>query len=451
MNDKTFCLLLSENCNFACKYCYERSGKGHNKNNMSKEVAMDVLNYIFNQNEEEVILSLFGGEPTMNPSVIDLICTEGKRMAKEQSKRFSVGMITNGSLMNRNLYDIMKKHIDVINDIQLSIDGNKDTQDLTRVKADGSGSFGDVEAMIPYWKALFPNLNIHGVLNKDTMGNLSENYRFFLDEWGIPFLWFLPAKDDRYTMDDVKIYDEEMGKIYDYIMSNVRETKDLTLLKGYQPLNMALNMSDSIGKPCGIGAGYQVITTKGDIWPCHHLYFIDTDNETKMGDIYNGVDNNRSRIWDEYDADDMIGCEECDLTHCFRCPAENFESNGSPFVQITGISCEFMFVDTKYQKLIEKELIEMGLLRKKEEGNGGCGCGCGDESGPTVREYDDVSPNKTGCDIVQRVMSDGTVTDLSGLPASEIPEVENSDDPNTNLKNLLNDMIEVMVSYHNKL
>ena len=332
---------------------------------MTKDVARDVLDYAFKESDKEVSLSLFGGEPTLNPAVIDFICTRGKEMAIEQKKKFHVGMITNGSLMNRNLYDILSKHIDIFRDLQLSIDGKKDTQDLTRVKKDGSGSFSDVDKAIPYWKALFPDLSIHGVLSQDTMGEMFDNYKFFKEEWGVESLWFLPAKDDRYTDKDIALYDSEMGKLTDYIMERVRKSRDIRLLKSYQPLNKALDPSHGLHKPCGIGDNYQVITTKGDIWPCHHLYFIDIDDSTKLGSVYDGVNSNRARVWQDFDADDMIGCEKCEHTHCFRCPAENYEANGSPFIQITGTHCSFMDVDVKYQTQIKNELIEMGLIKNQ--------------------------------------------------------------------------------------
>ncbi|MCK5019424.1 MAG: radical SAM protein, partial [Candidatus Peribacteraceae bacterium] len=363
MSLNTFCLLLSENCNFACKYCYERSGKGHSKKNMSKKVASDTLDYAFSVSEYGVSLSLFGGEPTLNPDIIDFVCTRGKEIAAEQKKKFHVSMISNGSLMNRKLYSILTKHLDVMTDMQLSIDGKKETQDLTRVRVDGSGSFDTVSDNIPYWKSLFPHVNVHGVLSHDNMGQLFENYKFFLEEWGIERLWFLPAKDERYTQEDIDLYDSEMGKIMEYIMERVRKSKDVHLIRAYQPLDKALNPDHKSPKPCGAGDSYVAVTTNGDIWPCHHLYFIDTDNSTKLGNIYDGVNPNRSRVWTEYDADDMIGCGDCDHNNCFRCPAENYENNGSPFSQMTGTHCDFMLIDLKYQKQIKEELMGMGLMK----------------------------------------------------------------------------------------
>ena len=74
----------------------------------------------------------------------------------------------------------------------------------------------------------------------------------------------------------------------------------------------------------------------------------------------------------------------------------------------------------------------MGLMKKdKDKGKN-----------PNIRSYDDVSAGKTGCDVVEKVM-DKVSEEPSG------PDI--SEDANQNLKNLLNDMIGVMVSYHNKL
>lgn len=463
---ETYCILLSENCNFACTYCYERCGKGHTAKNLTQEVADASLEYIFANSPQGITLSLFGGEPTLNPEMIDYICTRGKEMAKQQNKPFFVGMITNGSLMTERLYNILSKHLDVFTDVQLSIDGKAETQNVTRVLKDGSGSFDMVAKNIPYWKALFKNVSVHGVLSHDNMSELYENYLFFREEWGVERLWFLPAKDERYSQEDIDIYDEQLGKIKDYVMDKVRTNNSIDEVRFYQPLDKALMDMGQAPKPCGAGAGYQVITVDGGIWPCHHLYYVDDEADTKLGDVYNGIDKGRQRLWTDYDSDDMIGCEDCDHPNCFRCPAENYEHNGSPFIQITGTHCGFMLSDLKYQREIREELREMGLMQKPVGKQGGCGdsCDCagGDDCGPTCDcrsnkaslTYAEVGEGKEPvhmdqgpCDVVQRITCDV----VEGGPSQQPSDFQVSGDANENLKSMLNEVIEVLVKYHNNL
>ena len=59
-------LMLTENCNLACKYCFEK----HNTKIMTNEIIRKSLNYLFNNslnsNKNSVNITLFGGEPLLN-------------------------------------------------------------------------------------------------------------------------------------------------------------------------------------------------------------------------------------------------------------------------------------------------------------------------------------------------------------------------------------------------
>lgn len=362
-----YSLLVTENCNLACKYCYEENSSGHKNKNMSIETAKQLLIYSFTESKKhnkKVDYSFFGGEPTLNIDIIDYLCTQGKLLSKKYNISFSVNIITNATIMNKKIYNIFKKHSDVFTNCQLSIDGHQIVQDLNRITKNGKGSFNTIEKNIPYWKELFKDkLNIHGVLNHNTISELYNSYLFFREKWNVPMLWFLPAKDKKFTKNHVEIYDHEMNKIYNYIMERVRKDNSIFEIEAYAPLNRSLKNGGS-SKPCGIGDNYCAVTAEGDIFPCHHLYFIDTKRETLLGNIWNGIDKAKKLMWTVYDNSDIIGCQGCDHPYCYRCPAENYEKYGTPFVQIKDLHCDFMKVDLKYQRLIKNEIQQMGLLNR---------------------------------------------------------------------------------------
>lgn len=367
MNElNAFSVLVTENCNLACKYCYEitNGGMGHNKNRMTEEIARDSVHFMFDHAKQspDIAVSFFGGEPTLAPDIIDIMCTTGKELSKKHDKPFFASMITNATIMNENLYGVLKKHRDIWQSTQLSIDGPEEIQDEYRVTKGGDGSFALIKKALPYWKALYgKNLNIHGVLNKKSIPKLFDSYLYFRHVWKEDALWWIPAKSTEYDDEDFIAYDQQLGKITQYILQRVRRERDVREINYYAPLNRALNDKHERGKPCGAGMNYCAITAKGEIWPCHHFYFIDKKREMYMGNIYDGVDLARKRIWDAYDDSDMRGCDGCPQTSCFRCPAENFEENGSPFSQIKGSHCRFMMIDYKYQEIIREQLNIMGL------------------------------------------------------------------------------------------
>lgn len=465
----SFSLLLTENCNFACRYCYEINSSGHKNKNMTPEIAKQTIKFMFNESDEKITASFFGGEPTLMPEIIDIFCTDGKILSREYKKKFEASIITNASIMNKQLYDVFKKHLDIWTSTQLSIDGDEQTQNTNRVLKNGKGSFDIVIKNIKYYKELFGNnLNVHGILNHDNVKDLYNNYKFFKYDLNIPMIWFLPAKDNNFNLDDVKIYDEEMNKIYEHIMSIVRKTNSLKEIEYYAPLDRALKDNSDFGKPCGAGESYCTITSDGLIWPCHHFYFIDKNKEMCLGDIWNGVDIQKKLIWDEYDANDIIGCFDCNHYNCYRCIAENYEQYGNPFKQIKNLHCEFMLIDLKYQNLIKKEIKQMGLLKNDNENN---------ECDVVLRDC--VGKQNSACDVVSndcvgKIGECPVVTSLNdckferntGLHNSikDYDDIENYEKQNCcnsnnncncncniELKELLNDVIEILVKFHNKL
>jgi uncharacterized protein len=271
-------------------------------------------------------------------------------------------MITNATIMNKKLYDIIKKNIDIFQSCQLSIDGTKDIQDKYRVYKNGSGTFDTISKNISYWKELFKNgLNIHGVLNKNSIPYLYDSYIFFIDKWNVKRLWFIPAKDVDFDNNDVEIYKQQIEKIYNYIMSIVEKTRDISEIQNYAPLDRALRNNPSRPKPCGAGNNYATITADGEIYPCHHLYFVDSRKETKIGDVFIGYNPNKKLIWDAYDDSDMIGCDDCKHNSCYRCFAENYEKYLTPFKQIRDYHCGFMMIDFYFQNKIKEDLKRLNI------------------------------------------------------------------------------------------
>ena len=365
-----YSLLVTEDCNLACKYCYEIMSTGHKKVHMSKETADRFLEFVIEQAElgkdKNVSVCFFGGEPVLAIDMIDYICTKAKKIFENTDINFSTYIITNATLMNEKIYNIFKKHINMFTSCQLSVDGPHDIQDANRVTKSGKGTFKRIEANLKYWKELFGNkLNVHGVLSKQSIGRLYNSYLYFRETWGLKKIWFLPCKDPDFTDDDILIYDRELKKIYEYVMNDVRTNNRLNEIDYYAPLDRCLRNGIS-DKPCGAGDRYCVVTANGDVYPCHHIYYINPEGETCLGNIWEGVDLSKKYIWSAYDNTDMVGCENCDHPSCYRCIAENYEKYKTPFVQITGIHCSFMKVDLKYQRLIRREIEKMGLIKSQE-------------------------------------------------------------------------------------
>ena len=130
-------VLPTEQCNFRCTYCYEDFLIGK----MPRSIVNGVKNLISNRaaSLEQLSLSWFGGEPLAGFDVLTEIAEHAHALALTNSFHLTGGLTTNGSLITPSVLNTLAR----INHrrFQITLDGDRDQHNLTRVKANGSGTF----------------------------------------------------------------------------------------------------------------------------------------------------------------------------------------------------------------------------------------------------------------------------------------------------------------------
>lgn len=363
--------LITEDCNLACTYCFEK----HNTAIITKEVIENGIDYLVDNaikmGEPEIYTMIFGGEPLLHPDLVDHLLTYGRRKTRANGLRFSNNIVTNATLFNADIERMLKTHIDYLS-VQLSVDGVKEVQDMYRIDRAGKGTFDRVLENVPKFKAVFEGyedkLSIHGVVNRNTMPRLSENYFYFRETLGIRNVWFMPIHTDPWTADDVTVYDRELSAITDYILE--KDMASGTIAEGlyYAPIDKCLKPDQRSSAPCGAGKTFVTVTANGDLYPCHQFYFNDPAQETKIGDIFTGIIEPNRELFVIYAGEDL-SCRktdpDCDAYHCYQCIGDNYTTNGSILSQVTGHRCGLSKVERKYQLKVKEAYIQMGLLAGK--------------------------------------------------------------------------------------
>jgi len=366
--------LLSEDCNMRCTYCFEHGG--FNQKSMSKEIARLSIEMLIQNAKREgldrISVTLFGGEPLMNFETVKFIIEF--LMVKRKADNIGVGvtLITNGTILTEEMADFFRRTgPEVALNIQLSVDGIKEVHDKCRIFKGGGGTFDVIEEKIPLWKSLGDGVNIHGSYNQKTIPYMFESFKYFKEQWGIHDIWFMPIQSDlTYNMDDLKIYREQLTLIKDYLVKEIRTTRNKRLIRSFSPLDRVFNRACEFGKPCGAGDNYVSITADGDIYPCHHFYFEDKEGYTKIGDVFTGIDDQRRLLFLEYDHNDMTCKAEkpsCSNYGCYRCIADNYSINGSILSNIMGVRCAMSGVENDLMNQFEQEVKELGLDKVKGE------------------------------------------------------------------------------------
>lgn len=353
-------LILTESCNLSCLYCFEKNKK---KSNMTQEVAENTIEFLIQQailgEKDKISITYFGGEPLLNFEVLKESFYYGVRRTKEENLKFDCSIITNATFYTDEYESFLLDWHNTLGkiNIQFSIDGEPHIQDYYRPTSTGGKSSVLVEETLKKHLDLFEKNNIpsscysaHGVINSNTINNVYNNF-LYLKGLGIEHVWFMPCHEEKWLDEHYDIYREQLELISNYIIEDSKTNKNA--INTYSSLGKCLTTRPD--KPCSAGCSFCTITPDGDIYPCHHFYF--NDKTTCIGDIYEGVDDAKRKIFLDYSFDNIFGdtsCKDCSNKSCYTCIAANYTHNGNMLIGFPDY-CKLQKIEDEFrQKLHEK-------------------------------------------------------------------------------------------------
>lgn len=135
-NRSFFRIMTTTHCNAKCPYCFEKDFK---RSSMNIKTAEDVVRFIVEKsaNVSEIGLGWFGGEPLLNPDIINYIYSEVVKTVPDKTV-FST-IVTNGSLIDDKMVENFLKWN--IKKIQITLDGLQKTHDAIKQYSDSTIGF----------------------------------------------------------------------------------------------------------------------------------------------------------------------------------------------------------------------------------------------------------------------------------------------------------------------
>jgi len=131
---------LTTKCNFDCVYCH--AGSPSNENiDMSKEVAVKVIERILDSPMQKILIEFQGGEPLINWEVLKFMVETVFSINKLEQKKIEFGLTSNFTLLTE---ERMRFLIDHGVKLCTSLDGPKYLHDQNRPFVGGSGSYEKV-------------------------------------------------------------------------------------------------------------------------------------------------------------------------------------------------------------------------------------------------------------------------------------------------------------------
>jgi len=124
---ETLSLFITYKCNLNCKMCGQWGDRGtfknYDKNVLNEHLSLETIQQLINDVKSfNPNITLFGGEPLINPNIITII-------RKIKANGLRCNLITNGTLLKKYAAEIIDSGLD---EIIFSLDGNAETHDSIR-------------------------------------------------------------------------------------------------------------------------------------------------------------------------------------------------------------------------------------------------------------------------------------------------------------------------------
>lgn len=337
-------LLIAQECNLRCRYCYGENGQYNDSGKMSFEVAKKAIDYLYKRsgNEKQVSVIFFGGEPLINFSLITQVVNYAREKEKEFNKECVFSMTTNGILITPKIQQYL---LDNDISVQVSIDGDDITTNYNRYDQRGTGAY---ESIINNTEGVRKNkpTSARGTITDNGL-DLLHSFEHLYDTGFIPV-----ALSPAYNMISENNYSklkENTLKMVEQFQTYIKQ-KDYVKCKAMKNVYADLKIiHDGVIKRAYCSASQRscAIDINGNIFPCHRFV---ANKEYSMGNV----------IENKLDVKPFIAQMKEENQTCNNCWVKNMCAGGCAHENLlmTGhineaskIYCELM--KSKMEKILE--------------------------------------------------------------------------------------------------
>ena len=315
---KSLCLLVSQECNLRCAYCFAHEGAYHQAGRglMDAATAQAAIDFLISNSGDRHNLEVdfFGGEPLLNFDVVKQTVDYARKIEGAAGKNIRFTITTNGLLLDEEITNYINENMQ---NVVLSLDGRREINDAHR----GAGTYDRLAAGFADFanRREQDNYYIRGTFT-------ARNPDFAADVLHLADLGFRQISIEPVIAQkgDLRLDYSHIPQIlenYDILAREIlaREKNG----NGFNFFHFMMNLENS---PCfekrisGCGAGYEymAVMTDGRLYPCHQFAGI---ADFAIGDVFGGIS----------DADipkKLAGCNVVNNPICAPCWAKYHCSGG---------------------------------------------------------------------------------------------------------------------------
>lgn len=374
---KQLILELTGACNLRCKYCiYSSSVKSFrefNAESMTKETIKKSIDYLKKHGDDEVFISFYGGEPLIRFDLMKYAI----EYAVEQivNKELHFGFTTNLTLMTKEIAEYLVRIPNL--SIVCSVDGPEDIHDVSRVYANGNGTYKDVMKGLSILKEELDKvcnpsvtINFNAVYmvpyKEEKLNRIDENFKKLcrITEHSSYNITYPTSGTIPKELEEIipRTGDTSM---WDWMVNMTKECDSLEKLKDRGIVDSLITLHDRIltekasttipmNACCTPGTRRLYIDTKGDMYVCERI-----NKSPKIGNIHQGFDVETiiEKYYYEYSDKSIKHCSNCWAAKmCPFCYADRMTEDG--ISEEAHIHCEEVRLHLKKQFSFYHEILE---------------------------------------------------------------------------------------------
>ena len=316
-------LHLTDRCNLACRYCYQR----HGGEDMEFETAAAAIDRLATGNNPGVIF--FGGEPLLRK---DLILSLVDRCEAREPNRFHYKVTTNGTLLDEAFLDeACRRRLA----IALSCDGIREAHDVFRVAPDGAGTWPRVAEALHLLLARQPYAPVMMTVNPETAHAFAESVLWLRDA-GVRYL--IPSLNHAAAWTDAsfRVLKRQYRRLARAYLDDHRRGRKFYFAAFDK--RIAARIHPELGCSCLLGRRQISVAPDGTLYPC--VQFVGHP-DWSIGSVADGLDETRREALFQRNEAPKASCDGCALEgRCHnRCACMNFQTTGG-LESVPPILCE---------------------------------------------------------------------------------------------------------------
>lgn len=298
----TVTLIVTQQCNFRCSYCYEKFKNLKLSDNSYRSIFTFIKKQMESNEFKNVRINLFGGEPLLVYNDIISFLESLNAYLKTKKINFSIGITTNGYLLDIEKY---KTLVDLgLTDVQVTLDGFSKTHNKTRHLANREGT----------WNVIIQNLKKISQYPKHSKIILRTNFNSEVIESEKKFLIF--CKDyfeNQFIMhfEAIKPFNKNYkGECYDQEKEHENIIKLIQFCKHNQINHIFKDVLSRGFYACPqCSKNSYVFDPELNLMKCTVLFDFDKNQIGRLNSDGKLIINNNINLWNGY----TESCKECNV------------------------------------------------------------------------------------------------------------------------------------------